>query len=211
MEGKSLTILVISALLMLTLLAGCAPSQTGEVEVQEGQEAQEREKVQEEEEMQETQEEEEEQENQEVQEEQENQSKEFLTEEEYLEEYGKILQCLDEQVPEIDNEWWDYVADKTGGQAHINTRVVGDDMTTYHIEIFDIYRDYEKTEYLGKYYYVIVAEQWEDHRPAWAHFYVSEDFDEVLWCDIAMGEDSEYPVLYLDEWRNSDYYPKLDR
>lgn len=41
MEGKSLTILVISALLMLALLAGCAPSQTGEAEVQGGQEAQE--------------------------------------------------------------------------------------------------------------------------------------------------------------------------
>ena len=40
-EGKSLTILVIPALLILTLLAGCAPSQTGEVEVEEEWEEQE--------------------------------------------------------------------------------------------------------------------------------------------------------------------------
>lgn len=202
MEGKSLTMLVGAALSISVLLVGCAPSQTGEVEEQEVQEMQEEQEVQEEEEM---------QEEQEVQEEQENQSKGFLTEEEYLEECGKILQCLDEQVPEIDNEWWDYVVDKTGGEAHINTRVVGDDMTTYHIKLFDVYRDYAKTEYLGKYYYVIVAEQWEDHRPAWAHFYVSEDFDEVLWYDYIARLDNEYPVLYLDEWRNSDYYPKLDK
>lgn len=35
--------------------------------------------------------------------------------------------------------------------------------------------------------------------------------DEVLWSDNVQGKDSEYPVLYLDEWRNSDYYPKLDK
>lgn len=31
--------------------------------------------------------------------------------------------------------------------------------------------------------------------------------DEVLWYDITMTE--EYPVLYLDEWRESDWYPEL--
>ena len=64
---------------------------------------------------------------------------------------------------------------------------------------------------MGKYYYVFVGEQWDDHCPPWAYFYVSEDFDEVLWNDMAAGKDSEYPVLYLDEWRNSDFYPKLDK
>lgn len=144
-----------------------------------------------------------------VRDEQEEQSKGFWTKEEYMEEYRKILHCLDEQVPEIDNEWKDYVADKSGGEAHINERVIGDDRMTYYIEKYDIYRDYEETEYLGKYYYVIVAEQWEDHRPAWAHFYVSEDFDEVLWFDVTLT--GEYAVLYLDEWRNSDFYPALDK
>ena len=38
MEGKSLTILVIPALLMLILLAGCAPSHTDEMEEQEVEE-----------------------------------------------------------------------------------------------------------------------------------------------------------------------------
>ena len=133
------------------------------------------------------------------------------SEEEHVEELRKIMQCLDEQVPEINNEWTDYVADKSEGEAYITASVIGEDMSALHIETFDVYRDYEKTEYLGKYYYIFVGEQWDDHCPPWAYFYVSEDFDEVLWNDIAAGKDSEYPVLYLDEWRNSDFYPKLDK
>ena len=58
---------------------------------------------------------------------------------------------------------------------------------------------------------VYVGEIWEDHSAVWAYFYVSEDFSEVLWYDLAQGMDSEYPLLYLDEWRNSDHYPKLEK
>lgn len=119
------------------------------------------------------------------------------------EEFGKITECLDEQVPEIWNEWADYIEEQSGGEAHLMERMeyVPD----------DVYRDYEETEYLGKYYLVYVGEIWEDHSAIWEYFYVSEDFSEVLWYDIVAGKDSEYPVLYLDEWRNSDFYPKLDK
>lgn len=120
------------------------------------------------------------------------------------EEYGKITECLDEQVPEIWNEWADYIEEQSGGKAHLMERMAGEYVPD------DVYRDYEKTEYLGKYYLVYVGEIWEDHSVNWEYFYISEDFSEVLWYDIVAGKDSEYPVLYLDEWRNSDFYPKLD-
>ena len=45
----------------------------------------------------------------------------------------------------------------------------------------------------------------------WAYFYVREDFDEVLWYDHVSIMDSDYCVFYLDEWRNSEWYPKLDK
>lgn len=118
------------------------------------------------------------------------------------EEYDKITECLNEQVPEIWNEWADYVADRSENKAYIYESIAGDYLPE------DVYRDYEKTEYLGKYYLVYVGESWEDHSVNWAWFYISENFDEVLWYDMIQGRDSEYPVLYLDEWRKSDFYPK---
>lgn len=117
------------------------------------------------------------------------------------EEFDKIMSCLDEQVPEIWNEWADYIDDRSGGEARLLIRMAQE----YVPE--DVYRDYEETEYLGKYYLVYVGETWEDHSVNWDYFYVSDDFDEVLWYDKL--ENSEYPVLYLDEWRNSYYYRKL--
>ncbi|MDE7200173.1 MAG: hypothetical protein K2O15_15015, partial [Lachnospiraceae bacterium] len=191
-------ILVIPALLILTLLAGCAPSQTGEAEEQEGQEEQEEEEVQQ---MQEEQEVQEKQEMQEEQNEQEEQSDMLMS----GEEFARITNCLDEQVPEIWDEWAYYVEDKTGGEAYLYERMAGE----YSSE--DVYRDYEKTEYLGKYYGIYVGEMWEDHSVNWAYFYVSENCDEVLWYDHIARVDNEYPVLYLDEWRNSEFYPKLGR
>lgn len=124
----------------------------------------------------------------------------FMTEEEF----DKVMQCLDEQVPEIFGEWADYVEEKTGGEAHMMAMVRGGHFPDA------VYRDYEETEYLGEYYLVYVGESYEDHTANWDWFYVSEDFDEVLWYDVVMGEDSEYPVLYLDEWRRSERYRELD-
>lgn len=121
------------------------------------------------------------------------------------EEFDRIMKCLDEQVPEIWNEWADYVKDVSKGEAHIYERIAGEYLPE------DVYRDYQKTEYLGKYYCVYVGEMWEDHSVNWVYFYVSENFDEVLWYDHIARMDNEYPVLYLDEWRNSDYYPKLGK
>ena len=53
----------------------------------------------------------------------------------------------------------------------------------------------------GRYYFVYVGEQWEDHRVNWDWFLVSENMDEVLWYDIR-----EEKYLTLDEWRASDSY-----
>jgi len=113
--------------------------------------------------------------------------------------YDKTIRYLEEQVPEIFDEWADYVLDQSEGKAHIFAMLASD------LGPDDVYRDYERTEYLGKYHLVYVGELWEDHSALWAYFYVSENFDEVLWYDITMTE--EYPVLYLDEWRESDWYP----
>lgn len=176
MEGKSLTILVIPALLMLILLAGCAPSHTDEMEEQEVEEVQEEQEGQEE-------------------------QRDMLMS---GEEFDRITKCLDEQVPEIWNEWSAYVEDTSEGGAYLYESMAG-----YSPK--DVYRDYEETEYLGKYYLVYVGEMFEEHSVNLAYFYVSENCDEVLWSDNVQGKDSEYPVLYLDEWRNSDYYPKLDK
>lgn len=120
------------------------------------------------------------------------------------EDFENIMQCLSEQVPEISDEWADYVADKSEGKAYIEADIA-------NFNTYDVYRDYGSTEYLGKYYLIYVGEEWEDHRVNWAWFYISESFDEVLWYDIVAGKDSEYPVLYLDEWRKSDFYRKLDK
>lgn len=121
------------------------------------------------------------------------------------EKFTQITQCLDEQVPEIFDEWNDYVVEKSEGRAHMMERMGGE----YVPE--DVYRDYGKTEYLGKYYCVYVGESWDDHCVNWAYFYVREDFDEVLWYDHVSIMDSDYCVFYLDEWRNSEWYPKLDK
>lgn len=134
-----------------------------------------------------------------VQEEQEIQK----TEPDMTEEFDQIMKCLDEQVPEIFDEWNDYVVEKSEGKAHMMEMMAGG----YELE--DVYRDYAKTEYLGKYYCVYVGESWDDHCVNWEYFYVSEDFDEVLWYDFIPLMDSDYCVFYLDEWRNSEWYPKL--
>lgn len=119
------------------------------------------------------------------------------------EEFDQIMKCLDERVPEIFDEWNDYVVEKSEGKAHMMEMMAGG----YELE--DVYRDYAKTEYLGKYYCVYVGESWDDHCVNWEYFYVSEDFDEVLWHDFIPLMDSDYCVFYLDEWRNSEWYPKL--
>lgn len=137
-------------------------------------------------------------------------SNESLRKEKYNKESGDIWKCLVVNVPEILNEWNDYVVDMTDGDARITIKVRGDDYNALTIDKYDVYRDDEESEYLGKYYLVYVGEQWEDHTVYWANFYVSENFDEVLWCDFA-DIDGHYSALYLDEWRNSRQYRRLGK
>ncbi|MCM1425678.1 MAG: hypothetical protein NC118_03655 [Eubacterium sp.] len=98
------------------------------------------------------------------------QSVEPHSEEEYIEEYRKIMQCLDAQAPEINHEWAEYVTDKT-----------------------------EETEYLGKYYYIFVGEQWEDHCSPWAYFYAEGETTHTY-------EGYFYLHTYTDIWQDIDLY-----
>ena len=113
----------------------------------------------------------------------------------------KISDCLSEQVPEID-DWAAYVDLKSDGQAYL--------YQTYDLETEEVYKDGAGSEYLGEYYSVHVSEMWEDHSVSWSTFYVSVNFDKVLWKDMVGLADSEFEVYTLEEWRNSSYYPSLD-
>ena len=106
---------------------------------------------------------------------------------------SKIGDCLSEQVPEIDEEWYEYVWKKTNGKAHLYCR--------FDSRVDDVYRDGKGSEYLGKYYAVYVGEMWDDHSANWDWFYVSEDFKEVLWCEIV-----ECKYYSLEDWRASLRY-----
>ncbi|MBP3489766.1 MAG: hypothetical protein J6K53_15435 [Roseburia sp.] len=111
-----------------------------------------------------------------------------------------IMQCLYEEVPEID-DWTDYVEKKSGGKAYLYQRC--------DEGVRDVYRNGAGSEYLGEYYSVYVGEMWEDHSVNWGYFYVSVTFDEVLWENTVWLE-NEFETYTLEEWRNSRYYPKLD-
>lgn len=113
----------------------------------------------------------------------------------------KISDCLSEQMPEID-DWAAYVDLKSDGQAYL--------YQTYDLETEEVYKDWAGSEYLGEYYSVHVSEMWEDHSVSWSTFYVSVNFDKVLWKDMVGLADSEFEVYTLEEWRNSSYYPSLD-
>ena len=78
------------------------------------------------------------------------------------------------------------------------------------VETEEVYKDGAGSEYLGEYYSVHVSEMWEDHSVSWSTFYVSVNFDKVLWKDMVGLADSEFEVYTLEEWRNSSYYPSLD-
>ena len=114
--------------------------------------------------------------------------------------YKRIVDCLSEQVPEIEN-WEEYLWQKSGGENCL--------FIEYSLEIFDVYRDGEGSEYLGKYYRVYVEEKIGDHRIPWADFYVSVDYDEVLWIDLWRLKWSEHEVYTLDEWRACPEYPHI--
>lgn len=94
------------------------------------------------------------------------------------------------------------------------SRVWGDDSEISTALAFgeaeEVYKDWAGSEYLGEYYSVHVSEMWEDHSVSWSTFYVSVNFDKVLWKDMVGLADSEFEVYTLEEWRNSSYYPSLD-
>ena len=61
-------------------------------------------------------------------------------------------------------------------------------------EAEEVYKDWAGSEYLGEYYSVHVSEMWEDHSVSWSTFYVSVNFDKVLWKDMVGLADSEFEV-----------------
>jgi len=102
------------------------------------------------------------------------------------------MDCVYKYVPEV-LQYAVYIDKKTNGKNSFT-------MMGYFI-LEDIYKDEERTEYLGKYYSVYVGEQLEETRMLWDWFLVSEDFSEVLWQNPR-----DLSVLTLDEWRDSVYY-----
>lgn len=114
---------------------------------------------------------------------------------------SKIGECLSEQVPEI-ADWEEYVARKSEGKAFL--------YQSYNNVEEDVYRDGEGSEYLGKYYLAYVGESWDDHSVMWSCFYVSVNYDEVLWKDAWRLKGSEHETYTLEEWRNSPWYPSTD-
>ena len=99
-------------------------------------------------------------------------------------------------------DWAAYVDLKNDGQAYL--------YQSYDLETEEVYKDGAGSEYLGEYYSVHVSEMWEDHSVSLSTFYVSVNFDKVLWKDMVGLADSEFEVYTLEEWRNSSYYPSLD-
>lgn len=84
------------------------------------------------------------------------------------------------------DDWAAYVDLKSDGQAYL--------YQTYDLETEEVYKDGAGSEYLGEYYSVHVSEMWEDHSVSWSTFYVSVNFDKVLWKDMVGLADSEFEV-----------------
>lgn len=104
--------------------------------------------------------------------------------------WGQIMTFVEEQLPELDDIGY-YIEHKTEGKASL---VV--DIGASPTELYD-----NSNNFLGYYYSVYVGEQWEDHRANWDWFYVSDEIDEILWCEIVNIE-----YYTLEEWRSSSHY-----
>ena len=98
---------------------------------------------------------------------------------------------IEEEIPEL-AYYENYISKKSGGKAYLDVYC----NKTNPIELYDNYK-----KFLGYYYPVFVDEKWEDHSVSWECFFVSEDFQEILWREIV-----EYEFYSIEEWRATSWY-----
>ena len=85
---------------------------------------------------------------------------------------------IEEEIPEL-AYYENYISKKSGGKAYLDVYC----NKTNPIELYDNYK-----KFLGYYYPVFVDEKWEAHSVSWECFFVSEDFQEILWREIVEYE-----------------------
>lgn len=119
----------------------------------------------------------------------------YTREGELLYEMQKSFQAeeyLEQEIPELDDYEY-YINKKSEGQAFL--------IVESHPYLMELYGEDKKL--LGYYYLIYVGEEWEDHRVNWDWFYVREDLEEILWCEIVDG------TLYsMEDWRESLQYKR---
>ena len=99
---------------------------------------------------------------------------------------------LEQEIQELDDYEY-YINKESEGQAFL---IVESDP-----DLMELYGEDKKL--LGYYYRIYVGEEWEDHRVNWDWFYVREDLEEILWCEIVDG------TLYsMEDWRESLQYKR---
>ena len=101
----------------------------------------------------------------------------------------EIELCLYANVPEL-KAYETWICEKSQGKASFITETKSGPE--------EIYID---GNVAGRYYFIYVGEQWDDHNVNWDWFLVSENMDEVLWYDLIEGK-----YQPLEEWRASDNY-----
>ena len=101
----------------------------------------------------------------------------------------EIELCLYANVPEL-KAYETWICEKRQGKASFITETKSGPE--------EIYID---GNVAGRYYFIYVGEQWDDHNVNWDWFLVSENMDEVLWYDLIEGK-----YQPLEEWRASDNY-----
>ena len=104
---------------------------------------------------------------------------------------------FEQEVPELE-AYSMHISERSNGKAYLIVECDGRAENVNGIVATD--------ELSGKYYSVYVGEQWEDHKVNWDWFFVSEDFDEILWYYLPESE-----VYTLSEWRNSSHYRQLGK
>lgn len=104
----------------------------------------------------------------------------------------KAENYVEQEVPELD-AYDTHITEKSNGKAYLIVECDGRAEDVNDIVVND--------ELSGKYYSVYVGEQWKDHKVNWDWFFVSEDFDEILWYYLPESE-----VYTLFQWRDSNQY-----
>lgn len=111
---------------------------------------------------------------------------------------GEITDVLWQHVPEF-SAYATHISVASEGQANLIMMVPRNAKER-------VYRDLERTIYIGCYYAVYVGESWRTHTVRWDTFLVNVERDSVLWQNTAQLKGDLYATYTLEEWRESRYY-----